>query len=1234
MPVSGENPPVGNLPGWTQTFVDDFDTDVPVGSFPGAAYGSRWSVYPDGWHDTSGNGTYMPSQVLSVAGSTLDYYIHTNGSGVHCVAAPLPNRGKGQLYGRYALRFRSDSLYGYKIAWLPWPDSGQWPANGEIDFPELNLDATIKGFMHRMYGTSGGDQDSFTTGQDATGWHTCVIEWEPGSLTFDLDDGAHRQTFTDRVPSTSMHWVLQAETNLDGTETPNNTTAGHIQVDWVAAWAYAGGSSDTTPAPTLPPTTTPAPVITAITPSSGPAGTHVVVSGTGLAGTTAVHMGGIVAPFAVVNDIALDVTIPVNAATGTITLATPGGTATTGTFTVGTSSGLLTVGDATGNTSGATAIGGVTLGQPGLLAGPTEAALTSASFDGTGAIMGPVLTTRPTASLSIGLVFETGQGGTLAAISGSGLDSHVLYLDVRGHLVFAPDPAHNTAYVATAHTYADGRPHYALVSSVAGAVTIEVDGIVVARGTAAFDPSVATTPGAWTLGAAVALPAAFPQTGTTRGFVGKMQEFAVYAGPPTSGGTTQQYIDGSGGAPAAPSGATTAPVPAPAPAPAARTIVAGNVGGAPADGFTFDGNWAQGAAYDQATTARIDMSSAVITPDMSAMVQEVGFIGGDSDADFPANGTITGLTLLRPTAQSYQWRASLPVISLKIGDTGGYLAYTPGDGKFYPYVKCVSAPHLCLAQDTVASVLYIGTPHGVYTRISDPMSPNDWAPLGGLDGEVTRLQLVYDTDGSPVLFALVKNTKGLDGVYRYPALSGTVTGQGYDGWTQVVLGEIVDMVASDAYTCWTVLGAHQGGIFRHIVGNANAVTFYGLPSGTKATRLDRVTIAADAGDSSLVPPRPASPASDSIWALTTGDDYGCYWMSTAGSALAPSNLDHSLVGPAGQALTVNHVVGSGLVILGRYCAALACTNNGLYASSAPYAAPSGGSGQTQWFSLNGQNGLYGSPVGTVAAGLPQPLMDGQFVQRFYATNDSHFFMSSSACEYWRDENHEKLRLGPYLTALVYKQTGDYPSNDVVSIGPDATAPNCPAAGAHVQIPGLLPGGWYYYRFLDEQGNWAYRLYNSNAPFPTLVYSQLADLQTNESVPLLTAAVNLAQVHVRYLGEHQRGQVILELESFFDDDGAGLRRLRPTHLVAVNYTGQMAMRRWDAGSGGYVIDTTTYVDMVGQEWYVLAHSITGTGGPYARTKTTLGLEMAVGDTPEDTAASNTDAIKNIQAFSRR
>jgi len=253
---SGEPTPVGDLPGWRQIFIDDFGQDVALGSFP-AAVSAKWTAYPNTYKDTSKNGVYWPQKTISIKDGLMDMWLHTetiNGVATHLVSAPIPKLPStdpavsswtvssgltytAQTYGRYAMRFRADPLPQYKTAWLLWPKSGVWPRDGEIDFPEGNLNGTICAFMHRQNGTSGSDQDGACSGATYPTWHTAVIEWTPTICRFILD-GKVILAPTSRIPSNPMRWVLQTETALSGGP-PANSTAGHVQVDWVAAYAPA-----------------------------------------------------------------------------------------------------------------------------------------------------------------------------------------------------------------------------------------------------------------------------------------------------------------------------------------------------------------------------------------------------------------------------------------------------------------------------------------------------------------------------------------------------------------------------------------------------------------------------------------------------------------------------------------------------------------------------------------------------------------------------------------------------------------------------------------------------------------------------------------------------------------------------------------------------------------------------------------------------------------------------------
>jgi beta-glucanase (GH16 family) len=227
---------------WRQIFADNFNTNVPVGSFPGRVYGPRWKVYLDGWKDTTKNGTYYPSRVLSVSNGVLNMYLHTeiiNGVAVHMVSAPepiLPGGTSGQTYGRYSVRFYADAVPGYQTAWLLWPDSGVWPGDGEVDYPDRNLTGTIHAFMH--YASPSGGQTAFSTNvPEAGAWHIATMEWQPGKVTFILD-GAVIGVATTLVPFKPMHHVLQTETQLSG-GAPSNTAAGNVKVDWVVIYSRA-----------------------------------------------------------------------------------------------------------------------------------------------------------------------------------------------------------------------------------------------------------------------------------------------------------------------------------------------------------------------------------------------------------------------------------------------------------------------------------------------------------------------------------------------------------------------------------------------------------------------------------------------------------------------------------------------------------------------------------------------------------------------------------------------------------------------------------------------------------------------------------------------------------------------------------------------------------------------------------------------------------------------------------
>jgi len=241
---SGQAMPVGNQPGWNQIFADNFANDnLPVGSFTGC--GSRltpcaglpagvpWSATKDAKPDTSGLCQYWPSKTLSVAGGVMSTYLHTVG-GVCMSNTAIPQIPTGsQTFGQYSVRFRSDAVAGYKGVFLLWADDA---IHGEIDFPEGNLDSTIKAFFHPIAGNSA--RQRFATTATWTAWHTATIQWLPTSITF-LLDGKVIGVSTAQIPQGPMHFVIRGESDLQGAPKPPASSAGNLQVDWVTIYSKA-----------------------------------------------------------------------------------------------------------------------------------------------------------------------------------------------------------------------------------------------------------------------------------------------------------------------------------------------------------------------------------------------------------------------------------------------------------------------------------------------------------------------------------------------------------------------------------------------------------------------------------------------------------------------------------------------------------------------------------------------------------------------------------------------------------------------------------------------------------------------------------------------------------------------------------------------------------------------------------------------------------------------------------
>lgn len=220
------------LPGRTQVFYDDFPTWDPTLYF----------IYPPTWTNSNGTGRY--GAPMTVENGILRILISTDATGTPRCAAlcPLPEgslSNRGDLPSmRVEYRLRADRMPGYKGVPLLWPMSGNWPTDGEINWPESHFDQQPRGFMHRQDGTSGSDQEyvlspAGTSWQD---WHTYVIDWKAGEACEFLIDGVSVALWTERVPETPMHLVMQFETQLTQAK-PDPSVSGFVEIDYIRVWA-------------------------------------------------------------------------------------------------------------------------------------------------------------------------------------------------------------------------------------------------------------------------------------------------------------------------------------------------------------------------------------------------------------------------------------------------------------------------------------------------------------------------------------------------------------------------------------------------------------------------------------------------------------------------------------------------------------------------------------------------------------------------------------------------------------------------------------------------------------------------------------------------------------------------------------------------------------------------------------------------------------------------------------
>jgi hypothetical protein len=188
--------------GWgTRVTGDEFN-------YTGAPDATKWFVYNSAGH--AGNGIRSPQQV-TVDGSKMVMTGTPDGT-----TAGMGAKFAHQKYGRWEVRAAGSGDNEYHMVSILWPDSENWPCDGEVDYAETAGAWNVINFFHH-YGCSN-SQTSASKALDVTQFHNYAVDWSPNGIIgyvdgvkwFEDNNSAHQ-------PPGSMHQTLQLDWFPDST---------------------------------------------------------------------------------------------------------------------------------------------------------------------------------------------------------------------------------------------------------------------------------------------------------------------------------------------------------------------------------------------------------------------------------------------------------------------------------------------------------------------------------------------------------------------------------------------------------------------------------------------------------------------------------------------------------------------------------------------------------------------------------------------------------------------------------------------------------------------------------------------------------------------------------------------------------------------------------------------------------------------------------------------------------
>jgi beta-glucanase (GH16 family) len=215
----------GKDPRWARSGGDEFSgSEVDL---------KHWTIYDS--VGGFGNG-YRRPEAISQSDGSLKITARDDVSGGMAQNA-------GQLYGRWEFRVRTEKGRGFGSAILLWPDSEQWPEDGELDIMEVPGEKRdLAHFVAHWADESGSDTvNGKAVPGDFSQWHTFALEWLPDRITWYVD-GVKQYENTDKtvIPTKPMHLTIQLDQGpqKDWIMAPDDTTPEEVnlEVDWVRVY--------------------------------------------------------------------------------------------------------------------------------------------------------------------------------------------------------------------------------------------------------------------------------------------------------------------------------------------------------------------------------------------------------------------------------------------------------------------------------------------------------------------------------------------------------------------------------------------------------------------------------------------------------------------------------------------------------------------------------------------------------------------------------------------------------------------------------------------------------------------------------------------------------------------------------------------------------------------------------------------------------------------------------------